>query len=414
MPRFRGALAAVMVVALAAGCSAGSIATVSPNPMAIPSAQMSAPASSGVPLVGPASPSPAAVPSAQTSAEPTSTAPASAVLPPTACGSGVALKSGFIATIAGDSAATVSGGSDGGPALAASLRSASGTIAVDSAGTVYYGDTVWGSVRAIGSDGVIRNIADGFGFPLGVAMDSAGNLYLADQEEVITKIDPHGVVTTFAGTGIKGSSGNDGPATAAEINPTEIAIGPRGDLYFDDTNNYRTIDSAGLIHAFAGSLSAGFSGDGGPAVKALFGAGADGVNGVAAAPDGSVYLGDPGNHRIRKVGASGTITTVAGTGKPGSRGDGGPAIKAQVDSPHGIAVDAKGAVYFSDDGTSTVRRIGVDGIITTIAGTGSQGFSGDCGPAVSAQLNEPSAVAEHDGTLYILDSGNNRIRIVVP
>ena len=388
MSRFRGAPAAVMVVVLAAGCSAGPIAT--------------------------ASPSPAAVPSAQTSADPNSTAPASAALPPTACGSGVALKSGFIGTIAGDSAATVSGGSDDGRALAASLQSASGTIAVDSAGTVYYGDTTLGSIRAIGSDGVIRTIADGFGFPLGVAMDSTGNLYVADQEEVIRKIDPHGVVTTFAGTGTQGSSGNDGPATAAQISPTEIAIGPRGDLYFDDTNNYRTIDSAGIIHAFAGSLSVGFSGDGGPAVKALFGAGADGVNGVAAAPDRSVYLGDPGNHRIRKVDASGTITTVAGTGTPGSRGDGGPAIRAQVDSPHGIAVDAKGNVYFADDGTNTVRRIGTDGIITTIAGIGSAGFSGDCGPAVSAQLNGPSAVAARNGTLYILDSGNNRIRIVRP
>ncbi len=332
----------------------------------------------------------------------------SAGLPPTDCATGVALPSGSIATIAGTGTPGFSG--DGGPAVAADLRSQSGTITLDPSGALYFGDTASGSVRRIGPDGIIDTVATGFEFPLGVAIDAAGDVYLANHVQLLMRIDASGAVTTEAGS-VAGSSGNDGPAGLAQVNPTQVAVGPNGDLYFDDTNSYRTIDPAGIIHAFAGTGTAGFSGDGGPAVQATF---SEEVDGIAADTSGNVYLGDPGNHRIRQVDPAGIITTMAGTGESGSSGDGGPATAAAIDSPAAITVDPTGNVYFSDDASNTVRRIDPKGTIATIAGTGTAGFSGDCGPASAAQLSLPAGLAVRDGVLYILDSGNNRIRVVVP
>ena len=157
--------------------------------------------------------------------------------------------------------------------------------------------------------------------------------------------------------------------------------------------------------------TAGFSGDGGPAVAATLG---EEVLGVAVDPEGNVYLGDQGNHRIRKVDPSGTITTMAGTGAFGSTGDGGLATAATLEKPRSIAVDDAGDVYVADWGTNTVRKIDAAGVITTVAGTGSAGFSGDCGPAASAQLDQPYGLAVRDGALFISDEGNHRIRMVVP
>ncbi len=234
---------------------------------------------------------------------------------------------------------------------------------------------------------------------------------MANGVKSLMKVDPSGAVSTVAGTGVSGSTGNDGPASLAMVNPTQVAVGPRGELYIDDMNNYRTIDPDGLIHAFAGSTTPGYAGDDGPAVDALFG---EEVVGVAADAAGNVYLGDPGNHRIRKVDPAGIITTIAGTGQPGSDGDDGPATAAAIDEPGSIAVDEAGNVYFSDFRSNTVRRIDPSGIITTVAGTGAAGFSGDCGPAVAAQLNQPGGLAVHDGLLYILDEGNHRVRVILP
>ena len=138
------------------------------------------------------------------------------------------------------------------------------------------------------------------------------------------------------------------------------------------------------------------------------------VLGVATDAHGNVYLGDQGNHRIRKVDPAGIITTLAGTGTPGDTGDGGPATAATLEAPRSIAADEAGNIYIADWGTNTVRRVDTAGIITTVAGTGRPGFSGDCGPAASAQLDQPYGLAVHDGVLYIGDEGNHRIRIVVP
>ena len=182
--------------------------------------------------------------------------------------------------------------------------------------------------------------------PGGLALDAAGDLYVADSGW-IRKIDAAGVITTIAGNGVTTASGNGAPATAAQVNAGQLAIAPDGRLYLDDTNNFRTIGPDGIIDAFAGTGVAGFSGDGGPALDATFGE----VNGAAVAADGSVYLGDAGGHRIRKVDPAGIITTIAGTGEDGDSGDGGPATDATFGYPGSLAIDPDGDLYVSDCGS---------------------------------------------------------------
>ena len=214
----------------------------------------------------------------------------------------------------------------------------------------------------------------------------------------------------MAGNGTGGSAGNGGPALDAEIELAQVAVGPAGDLYFDDSNAYRTVDPSGTIDAFAGTGTAGFSGDGGPAVSAMLG---EEVLGVAADANGNVYLGDQGNHRIRKVIAQESSprsrAPVTGFRRRRRAGD-----RRHLEQPRSIAVDGAGDVYFADWGTNTVRRIDTAGIITTVAGTGVPGFSGDCGPATPRSCPSPTGLAVHDGALYIGDEGNHRIRVVVP
>ena len=182
-------------------------------------------------------------------------------------------------------------------------------------------------------------------------------------------------------------------------------------MYFDDLNNYRRVDSDGTIHAFAGSTEAGFGGDGGPATEAAFGRE---VMGMAIDEAGNVYLGDPGNRRIRMVDPEGIVTTIAGSGAIGPSLDPVPALEAPLtSSPFGIAIGVDGSVYFSEWQTSSVRRIDPAGFVTTFAG-GRFGETGDCGPASEAGLAAPEGIAIKDGVLYIVDGGNNRIRVVVP
>ncbi len=136
--------------------------------------------------------------------------------------------------------------------------------------------------------------------------------------------------------------------------------------------------------------------------------------GVVADAQGNVYVGDPDNHRIRRVDPAGIVTTFAGTGLPGYSGDGNQAAQAQIDHPVTITVDDLGNVYFADQGNSTVRMVDPHRVISTVAGTGRPGFSGDCGPATTAQLNRPYGLAVRDGVVLIGDEGNHRIRMVVP
>ncbi len=341
---------------------------------------------------------------------------------PTACPA-ASLPSGSIATIAGTGEAGNTG--DGGLATEARVDATNGDggyggIAVDPTGVIYLSIPNSRAVRRIDVDGVITTLP-GTGaslvFPMGLAIDATGRLYVDDPGLLSTphiwRLETDGTLTAVAGNGTFGTTGNNGPALQAEIQSAQMAIGPAGDLYFDDNNSYRTVDPAGIIHAYAGTGVAGFSGDGGPAIAATLGLSEPYLMGVAADATGNVYLGDPANHRIRKVDPSGTITTVVGTGVAGYSGDTGPATNAEISAPGPMAVDPEGNVFFADD-NSTVRKVDVNGIITTVAGTGEPGYSGDCGPAISAQLDGPSGITIRDGVLYIVDGRNRRVRVVVP
>jgi streptogramin lyase len=341
-----------------------------------------------------------------------SDAPGAPTLPPTTCPT--PLEPGSIATIAGTGRAGSSG--DGGRATDASINPTGVGIAVDGAGDVYFSEGSTRSIRRVGTDGLITTVADestgaGFSYANGLAFDATDALFVSDLESArIWRVEDDGGTTIVAGTGVSGSAGNEGPALDAMIQPAGLAIGPDGDLYFDDLNNYRRVDAEGVIHAFAGTTMPGFGGDGGPAEEAAFGIQ---VMGVATDPAGNVYLGDPGNRRIRMVDPEGVITTIAGDGTAGPVVDDVPAIDSPLtSSPFGIVVGDDGSVYFTESQTSSIRRIDPAGIITTIAG-GRSGDTGDCGPAKDAALSEPQGIAIHDGVLYVADAGNDRIRVIV-
>jgi sugar lactone lactonase YvrE len=248
-----------------------------------------------------------------------------------------------------------------------------------------------------------------FEHPAGIAIDTKGGRYIADSlGNRIRKSAPPGWCTV-AGTGEPGGTGDGGPATAARLSsPLRVAVDTNGNLYIADNGNarIRKVTAAGTISAIAGTGKAGFSGDGGPGTFAQI----DTVSGLGVDADGNVYIADTGNARIRKLTAGGIINTIAGTGGPGFSGDGGPAARAQIDALN-LAVDAAGNVFVV--GSNRIRKIGTDGVIRTVAGTGTPGFAGDGGPATDAQLNGPSAVAvDAKGNLYIADTLNGRIRKV--
>ena len=251
--------------------------------------------------------------------------------------------------------------------------------------------------------------------PVGVALDPAGNLYIAERENHrIRKVTPGGVISTYAGTGTQGFSGDGGPATGAQLlGPGGVALDPAGNFYIADRNNdrIRRVSTDGTIATYAGSGSLGFSGDGGPATAARLNMS---LGGVALDSAGNLYIADLLNERIRKVSPVGTISTYAGNGGYGFWGDGGPGTAAQL-RPRGMALDPAGNLYIADFGNSRVRKVTPGGTISTYAGTGTPGFAGDGGPATAAQLSFPQGVAlDSAGNLYIADSNNNRIRKVTP
>ena len=227
----------------------------------------------------------------------------------------------------------------------------------------------------------------------------------------ILQVSP-GNLKTIAGNGTVGYTGNGGPAIAAELHePGGMGFDVLGNLYFaDELNNViRKVDTAGNITTVAGNGTAGFSGDGGPAVNAQL----DDPFGVTVNAAGELYIQDTVNARIRKVDTTGTITTIAGNGQFGFSGDGGPATSAELNTNQGARFDKNGNLYVSDCGNGAIRKIDINGIITTVAGNGTEGFSGDGGPATSAQLYCPSGAAvDSAGNLYIADELNNRIRKV--
>jgi uncharacterized protein (TIGR03437 family) len=337
-----------------------------------------------------------------------------------------------IRKVSGGTITTVAGGGnqglgDGGPATSASLSLPLG-VAVDSAGNLYIAD--WGDdrIRKV-SGGTITTFAGGgnqglgdggpatsasLALPAGVAVDLAGNVYIADSYNSRIRKVSGGTIATVAGNGAPGFSGDGGPATGASLfYPFGVAVDSSGNLYIFDTFNERIRKvSAGTIATVAGNGFAGYSGDGGPATSAELNlAGGSFNGGVGVDSAGNLYIADTFNQRIRKV-SGGTITTVAGNGNGGFSGDGGPATNASLFAPSGVAVDSVGNLYIADTSNNRIRKLS-GGTITTVAGNGNQGFSGDGGPATSASLYTPSGVAvDLAGSLYIADSGNSRIRKV--
>ena len=343
-----------------------------------------------------------------------------------------------ITTIAGADSAS----GDGGPATEA-LLTFPYSVAVDEEGNLYIADSENHRIRKVDAEsGIITTFAgtgeEGFGgdggpateakldWPSGVAVDAAGNVYIADQEnERIRKVDAEGIITTFAGSGAYGYKGDeDGiPATEAKLNwPTGVAVGANGHVYIADSYNnlIREVDTEGIITTIAGTGRVfGFFeepdqddvGDGGPATEARL----DWPIGIAVDAEGNVYVADRGHHRVRKLtrmDAGYVITTIAGTGDEGDEdedgdiGDGGAAVEAQLDAPRGVAVDVEGNVYVADTGANRIRQIDLEGMITTIAGGEDDGDES----TLMARLSVPRGLAiDADGVLYVADTGNNQI-----
>ena len=355
-----------------------------------------------------------------------------------------------IDTVAGTGLSEESGGGlsgDGGPAVEARLRYPF-DVAVDETGSLYIVDTWNHRIRKVDSAGIVTTVAGsgttgesggGFSgdggpaveaqlrFPGGAALDGSGSLYIVDTwNHRIRKVDSAGIVTTVAGSGTTGEGGggfggDGGPAVEARLRyPYGAALDGSGNLYIADAWNHRIrkVDSAGIVTTIAGSGTEGYGGDGGPAVRAQL----SHPQGVALDGSGNLYIADAWNHRIRKVDSAGIVTTIAGGGTPGGgRGrfgrDSGLAVRARLKYPQGMALDAAGNLYFADIGNHRIRKVDASGIMRTIAGTGGAygGFGGDGGPALQAMLFSPRGMAaDKAGNLYIADIGNHRIRRLTP
>lgn len=384
-------------------------------------------------------------------------------------------RTGSLIRVAGTGRAGLAG--DGGPALSAQINYPVG-IAIDPSGNIYYAEREGALIRRISPSGVIAPFPiEGVVRAMGMMFDAAGNLYIADTgANVVRKLGVNGALTTVAGNGAPGFSGDGGSATSASLNgPEGMALDSAGRLYIADTFNHRVrvVAADGTISTFAGTGFPGFSGDDGSPASATMILPTD----VAVDSSGNVYIADLGNSRIRKVSngvittiagnsgglpprdglgatavrlsgptgiavdavgsvyivegsigsgsgldggsfrvwkvAGGKITSEAGVGLKSFSGDGGSAALAQFDAPAGMAIDVAGNIYIADSQNNRIRKISAEGVVTTVAGNALPGFSGDGGPATSAELSRPSGVAVDDkGNLYIADTGNNRVRMV--
>lgn len=334
----------------------------------------------------------------------------------------------IINTIAGTGSGGFSG--DSGPATAAQFRNPS-SAKFDTSGNLYVADYNNHRIRKISPSGIVSTIAgtgvasysgDGgpataaaLNSPVALALDIAGNLYFSDRgNNRIRKVSTTGVITTIAGTGAATYTGDGGAATAATINyPGGLNTDAAGNIYLADENNsvIRKIDvSSGIITTIAGTGATTYSGDGGAATAAELNKPKD----VYVAASGEIYIADYNNNRVRKISTSGIITTVAGTGTAGFSGDGGSALGAQISHPLSVWVDAAGDILFSDSWNNRVRKINYAGTITTFAGDGLFGYSGDGGPATAAALRNPTITADGVGNVYLAEDGSHRIRKITP
>ena len=336
-----------------------------------------------------------------------------------------------ISTVAGNSTAGFSG--DGGPATGAALRNPAG-VAVGSDLCIYIADLKNRRVRKVEPDGTIKTIAgtdesfnakssgDGgpatsanFGSPYGIAIDRTGYVYVGDQQgQCVRRIAPDGVITRFAGNGLRGYAGDGGLAIDARLSgPNDIDFDAQRNVYIADTGNHRIriVDSDGKITTFAGIGTAGYSGDGGPADQAQLNAPAA----ICFDASGQLYICNFGNHCVRKVSKDRSISTIAGTGKKGFSGDGGPAANAELFQPCGVAVDKRSRVYIADSANCRIRIIREDGTIHTVAGTGRKAYRSNGGPAAAAEVSIPDLIdSDATGAIYIAAFQNHIIRKLTP
>ena len=335
---------------------------------------------------------------------------------------------GLIATVAG--ADYLYGIGDGGPATAAELYLPS-SVALDAAGDLYVADTGTNRIRQVSPSGAIATVA-GTGVaspgaeatsalttplmtPTSVAVDQFGNLLIVETDaHRVRQVAADGLIRTIVGTGTAGLGPDLLPPTQTQLRaPQGICLDRSGNLYVADTGNHRVllVPVQGLVTTAAGNGAQGMAGDGGPAPLAELN------QPMACALDsaGGLYIADTYNHRIRQVDTTGAIATVAGNGTAGESGDEGPAPAASLNTPRGVAVDDNGNIYISDTGNNSIRQVTPDGLIHLIGGAVAAGFSGDGGPALSAGLNTPGGILlDGSGGLYFADTGNNRVRELIP
>jgi sugar lactone lactonase YvrE len=346
--------------------------------------------------------------------------------------------SGIIDTVAGSGSPGFSG--DGGPATSAKIDDPD-AVAVDSSGNIYIADAANSRIRevtastcdisTVAGNGTAGYTGDGYAATsaelsglVAVAVDSSGNIYIVDGvDSVVRKVTAStGIISTIAGggsspfcSGATDSVGDGCAATAASLaNPWGVAMDTTGNVYIADLSDYRVrmvAASTGIITTVAGNGSGGYSGDGGAATSAKLNA----PDGVAVDSSGNIYIADVNNDVVREVLAStGVISTVAGNGVLGYSGDGGAATSAKLQYPVGLAVDSSGNIYIADSWNFSIREVSAStGDISTVAGNGHNGYSGDGGAATSAMLSKATDVTlDNSGNLYIADIDNQAVRAI--
>jgi uncharacterized protein (TIGR03437 family) len=344
---------------------------------------------------------------------------------------------GTITTAAGTGSTGIYGGDNGPPANAG--LSLPTDVAVDRSNNVFIADFGNSRIRMV-ANAVITTVAGNnngapivegeeavnarLNGPTGVAVDRTGNFFfveagigsgtgLARGDFKIWKVSSAGVLTTFAGNGLPSYGGDGGAATSAQLDtPTGVALDSSGNLLIADSQNHRVRRvSGGVITTVTGTGTAGFNGE----VQLVASAQLNTPHGVAADAAGNIYIADTGNNRVREGQPGGNLFTVGGNGNASYFGDGSAATRGSVNQPQGVAVDAAGNIYIADTLDNVVRKVTTDGVINTIAGFGTPGFSGDGGPAIKARLNRPRAVAvDAAGNVYVADTDNGRVRKIDP